>query len=761
MASLWRWTVHVLALVSVGTLLACGNGSGTPGGTTPDPDPEPAPFGLTQRTPLGALGFPTGAATPRPVDLDRAFSNLSFTRPIWFGAVQAPDGSFWLIVVEQGGRIYAFRNDDNVQVAGRHLVMDISAGNAGPVSRATDEEGLLGIAFDPAFAETGNTHFGRFYVHYSAASPRRSVIARYTATFTGTDNAPVANPNTFESILEVNQPFSNHNAGSLEFGADGYLYIAMGDGGSGGDPQGNGQNLTTLLGSMLRIDPRNPPAGETYAIPADNPFLGTPTAAPEAWAYGLRNPWRFSFDRNTGELWLGDVGQITREEVNIVRAGDNLGWDRWEGNSQHEGNEPAANFVPPVIDYPRGDGNIVVGGIVYRGVDVPSLSGAYVYGDHGSNTIWALVPDGDRSFSSNTVIQSLNNVVSFGEDENAELYAVSLNGGIFRVAEPVGGPPPPPPFPDLLSETLLFTDLVNLTPAAGLLEYDVNSELWSDGSRKRRWIGVPGNTRIDFDATQPWTFPDGTVLVKHFELLLDVQNPASAHRLETRVLIREAGAWSGYTYRWNAQQTDADLLPGSFCESFTIQDPAAPGGQRTQMWRYPSRSECFQCHTDAAGTILGVRTGQLHGDFDFAEATDNQLRTWNHIGMFTQDIGDAAQYEAWPDPADAAQGTLATRARAYIAANCAQCHLPGGPAPGSLDFRYTTPTGQMNAVDRRPLQGDFGLGDPWIIRSGVKEDSVLWLRVGTTAPGRMPALGSLEVHTAAVDLLGAWIDAGP
>ena len=757
MTSSKRWLPGVLGLALLcGGLFACGGGGTDDGG---DGGPPEAPFGLSTRPTLAPLNFPDAAPSPRPVDLVRAYPNLSFSRPIFFGAAQAPDGSHWMYVAEQDGRIYAFRNDDGVTTGERYVVLDIRAQVGGPVSRASSEEGLLGLCFDPAYPESGNAHFGEFYVHFSASGPRRSVIARYTATFTGPNGSPVANPNTFESILEVNQPYSNHNAGAIHFGADGYLYIAMGDGGSGGDPHGHGQNLSTLLGSMLRIDPRNPPAGQAYGIPADNPFLAIPSAAPEAYAQGLRNPWRWAFDRNTGDLYLGDVGQGTREEIALVRGGSNQGWDRYEGNFLHEGNEPASNFDPPVIDYPRSQGRIVVGGCVYRGTDVPSLSGAYVYGDHATNRIWALVPDGNGGYTSNTEIQSLNNVVHFGEDESAELYAVSLNGTIHRFREPADAPPPPPAFPTLLSETGLFANLANLTPVTGLIEYAVNSELYSDDAIKRRFIGLPGGSRIRFSPSGPWGFPEGTVLVKHFELLLEVGDPASARRLETRVLINTSSTgWQGYTYRWNDAQTDADLLADAFCESFDIQDPDAGDGVRSQMWRYPSRSQCFACHTQQAGVVLGVRTGQLNRDFAFPEAVDNQLRTWGHIGLFDRPVGEPSTRERWADPADTAQ-SLEARVRGYLAANCAQCHLENGPVPGNLDFRFTTATDRMHAIDRRPQTGDLGLNDPWIIQSGVKENSVLWLRMGTTSAERMPSLGSLRVHQDAVDLFGAWIDA--
>ncbi len=740
------------ALVSVVGLVfvACGGGGGAPPSEGPSDPPPGDPFGLASRPILAPLGFPSQGPTVQAVDLEPAFSNLSFTRPVYL--TSARDGTTWLYVVEQGGRIFVFPNDDSVQTA--NVFIDLSAGAGGPVSRATNEEGLLGLCFDPDYANNGY-----FYVHYSAANPRRSVIARYTATFPA-QGAPSAAAGTFHEILTVPQPDWNHNAGMLEFGPDGMLYIGFGDGGSGGDPWGpigNGQNTQTLLGSLLRIDVRQSTPQQRYTIPSDNPFTSDAGVLDEIWAYGLRNPWRFSFDRATGELLLGDVGQGAREEVSLVREGENLGWRIREG--ARDFNVPAggvpADLREPIIDYERSLGTTVVGGYVYRGQDVPSLRGVYVYGDYGSGRIWGLTHD-DGVLGTNLQIQSLSQLSSFGEDERGELYAVSLGGTIRRFREPSGGTPPPP-FPQLLSETGLFTDLTTLTPASGLIEYDVNAPLWSDRAFKRRWIGLPNGRRITFSASAPWSFPVGTVIVKHFELELTVGNPSSRRRLETRALIHEEDGWAGYTWRWNDAQTDAELLNDRLDETFTITDAAAPGGTREQTWTYPSRTDCLQCHTAPAGRVLSVRTGQLNRAFDFPNARDNQLRTWNHIGLFTTDIGDAAAHEAWPDPDDAS-APVAERARAYLASNCASCHLVDGTAPGNLDLRWSVPDGAMGAIGIAPAQGGLGLVNPQIIAPGVKERSVLWERLRRLDGTRMPRLGTSEVHGEAVDLVGTWID---
>jgi hypothetical protein len=266
-------------------------------------------------------------------------------------------------------------------------------------------------------------------------------------------------------------------------------------------------------------------SGSPYDIPSDNPFVGEAGVREEIWAYGFRNPFRFSFDRQTGTLWVGDVGQINREEIDIVQAGGNYGWRVFEGTqpfTSSQNTPPNATLIPPVIDYDRSLGNAVIGGYVYRGAALPTLRGAYVYGDFGSGRIWSLLYDGTQVVS-NTEIANVANLTSFGEDNSGELYAVSGSGSIFRIMETGGGTGNTAP--QLLSQTGIFTDTRNLAVADGFIEYDVNAPFWSDSTLKRRWIGVPESSQINFASTDAWSFPVGTVIVKHFEIELVEGDP--------------------------------------------------------------------------------------------------------------------------------------------------------------------------------------------------------------------------------------------
>ncbi len=354
------------------------------------------------------------------VQMERAFPMLSFRRPVDMQI--APDGSNRIYVVEQAGTIVSFENRQNVQETS--LFMNITS----RVSRQDNEEGLLGLAFHPDYARNGHV-----FVYYSAANPRRSVLARFTAS------DGVVDPSSQEILLEVPQPYGNHNAGQLQFGPDGYLYVALGDGGLGGDPEENGQNLRTYLGTLLRIDVDGTSGERPYAIPADNPYAGNDEGyLEEIYAYGLRNPWRFSFDRDTGWLWLADVGQERFEEVNIIERGGNYGWDAKEADWCFEPMQDCDEdgLADPIWTYAHNQGRSITGGYVYHGELVPGLKGRYVYGDYVSGRIWALSYDGARA-SNQLLVESDIDVSTFGQDQNGEVYAFSLSGQVWRM-KPAG-----------------------------------------------------------------------------------------------------------------------------------------------------------------------------------------------------------------------------------------------------------------------------------------------------------------------------------
>jgi len=364
---------------------------------------------------------PNGPGLPgQPVSLVNAFPKLSFNSPIFL--CHSNDGTNRIFVVEQRGVIRVFANDSTSSNAEVFLNIDGRVTSGG-------EMGLLGLAFHPNYS--GN---GYFYVNYTTTQngPRRTVISRFSA------QGDQADPNSELIILQVEQPFSNHNAGMIDFGGDGYLYISLGDGGSGGDPRNHGQDRTTLLASLLRIDVDNPAGGLNYGIPADNPFVGEGGGVrEEIFAHGLRNVWRFSIDKQSGEIWAGDVGQGAKEEIDVIEKGGNYGWRIMEGFNcfNPSSNCDQTGLTLPIVDYGRSDGQSVTGGYIYRGSVHPELAGAYIYGDFASGRIWMLRYENNSVTADSLLIDTSIAISSFGVDEQNELYAVDYGGSVLRFSQ--------------------------------------------------------------------------------------------------------------------------------------------------------------------------------------------------------------------------------------------------------------------------------------------------------------------------------------
>jgi glucose/arabinose dehydrogenase len=368
--------------------------------------------------------------SPLAIVADRAFPKITIDRPVVL--THAGDGSNRLFVAAQRGKIYSFISQQDVGEP--NLFFDFE--NKVTYKDNENEEGLLGLAFHPNFKTNGY-----FFVYYtSRTEDHLSVISRFTATG---DSHDKVDPDSEKVLMTIKQPFWNHNGGTLEFGKDGYLYIALGDGGKGGDPLKSGQDLTTVLGKILRIDIDNQSPGLAYGIPADNPFVNVPGARPEVYALGFRNPWRISFDRETGDLWCADVGQDVWEEINLVTKGGNYGWSLREGAHKfgRKGVDANPNMIEPVWEYPHEEnwGKSITGGQVYRGKLVPQLTGYYLYGDYVTGRLWALKldPKTGKAVENRTIARADNAnlpVVTFGEDEAGEVYftTVTSGGRIFR-----------------------------------------------------------------------------------------------------------------------------------------------------------------------------------------------------------------------------------------------------------------------------------------------------------------------------------------
>ncbi len=349
------------------------------------------------------------------IGLVRVFENVTFDRPL--AILQAPNRSDIWYVVEQAGRVL------KLELRGAKTKSSVFIDISDRVESGSNEAGLLGMAFDPKFESNR-----RVYLSYTRDNNSlESVLTRFVSG----DNGERLKSQQEQVLFSIKQPFSNHNGGDIHFGPDGYLYYGLGDGGAGGDPKGNGQNKQTLLGAMLRIDVSG---SKEYKIPKNNPFI-TSSGKAEIFAYGLRNPWRWSFDRKTGELWAADVGQNHWEEINNIKRGRNYGWNLREGKHCFSGNCKQATLIDPVVEYSHDDGCSVTGGYVYRGKAIDSMSGIYLYGDYCSGTIWGFDVDKQNSTENRVLLNTDLNISSFGEDSNGEIYVVDLKGKVFKLVE--------------------------------------------------------------------------------------------------------------------------------------------------------------------------------------------------------------------------------------------------------------------------------------------------------------------------------------
>jgi uncharacterized repeat protein (TIGR03806 family) len=667
------------------------------------------------------------------VDVIDAYPSLSFSQPtkILLEPVANPR---WF-VLQKEGQVVVF---DPGNATSKSTFLNVSV-------RTNSEGGLLGMAFHPNYPTVPEVFLS--YTRQHSGPSMRSVISRFILDDTTSPGA-----GTLEQvILEVDQPYDNHNGGDIAFGNDRLLYIGFGDGGSGGDPQNMAQRTDRLLGSMLRIDvlgagvsyPATP-----YVIPAENPFSANAkcgpganaNACPEIYAWGLRNPWRWSFDRPTGELWLGDVGQGAYEEVDRIELGGNYGWRCREGAHNFDFGGCSSGYIDPVAEYGRSDGNSITGGVVYRGSAITGLSGRYVFADYGSGRIWALQSDGLGGYTNEEIIDTSTGPTSFAAGQNGELFYTDINSGRIRqLVSDTGGTDN---VPDLLSDSGCVDPTDITQPYSGLIPYDINAPFWSDGAIKDRYIGLPTGTTISVDGDDDWVFPPGTVLIKNFRL--------NSQLIETRHIMRHPdGIWAGYTYEWNAAETQATRVRGGKTVAVNGQD-----------WVFPDEAQCMQCHTTAAGFALGPETAQLNKNFTYPSTaiTANQLATLDHIVAFASPLpATPDQLPSMPDPTDGS-ASLNDRARAYLHTNCAQCHQASGPTPVDLDFRYTTLLANTNACDAAPQAGNLGLVNPRIIAPGDAARSVLVVRAIARDIDGMPPLGSVIPDVAGVALLTSWVN---
>ncbi len=741
---------------------------------------------------------------PSPYRTQRRYPKLKVDYPI--------------CVVHQPGsdRLWTISQDRAYSLTSIRRFVDSEDATETELLLPADNRVAYDLCFHPDFAKNGFVYVGHNRVKTEGTEGtettegtkkvdgvKHTIISRFTVN----PKPPYEfDPHSETTIIEW--PSDGHNGAAITFDHDGMMYVTSGDGTSDSDTNLRGQDLSKLTAKVLRLDVDHPAPGKMYSVPADNPFVGQPNVVPETWAYGLRNPWRMTTDHQTGHIWVGNNGQDLWEQVYFVRKGDNYGWSVYEGNhpfylARQMGPSP---HVKPALEHHHSESRSLTGGIVYYGQELPDLVGAYLYGDHSTGKIWGARHDGQKIVWHQELVDTPFHITGFGTDSHGELlvcdHAGNGDGGFHRLINaPVGEAAPD--FPKRLSESGLFQSVKGHVTQPSLIPYSVNSPLWSDGSLKARFIASPGdNPKFDFtNSTKPWGLPNETVLVKSFGLEMVEGDAASQRWIETRFLTKQQNEWVGYSYLWNDDQTDAMLVAKEGVDrEFTI---TTAQGTRKLPWHYPSRTECMVCHSRAAAFVLGLNTAQMNRDHDYGGGVvENQLSVLERLGLFqNQDwagetrnrlrddlkksglddkaAGDKVatltasrdqrgparsdllsfandKYERLADPYDP-NAKLEARAKSYLHANCAICHVEAGGGNAQMQLEFATALDKMKILNEPAHHDKFGLPHAKLIVPGHPERSVLLHRVSMRGRGQMPQLATTLVDKPAVEMLTEWI----
>lgn len=729
-----RSLTFFFSIVVAFSLSACGGG----GSPSPSPTPQPSPSAAPQPSlpPLGFSERPSnktcfaGEAPTSPVSLERIFPGVSLQQPLDMRQVPGDsNGRFY--IAEKQGRVISVPARDDASEADAQVALQLDV--------FTEEEaGIAALAFHPQFQENG-----RAFLTYVAELTGGELELRLSEFQLGADGISLENEQLIFSMAQDN-PI--HFGGDLAFGRDGYLYISIGDDGDNSVDDHHpmlAQDTNTFHGSILRIDIDHSDAPLAYRIPVDNPEING--LRNEVWAYGFRNPWRMSFDREAPHaLWSSNVGASFREEINIVEAGLNYGWPLCEGVC-----EPFdARYVDPIYSYRNSTGAAAIGGHVYRGEAIEALQGKYIFGGFVAQALWVLDPDLDRDDP--LFVQTLTNTpfsfADIAEDNAGELYLLGIsNGAVYRVVENTNISADAP---RRLSDTGCFTNIENgvAIPAEGVIAYDVAQSFWSDGAEKNRYFAIPDGSSIDASDPSNWVLPNNSVTIKHFYWQDEI--------FETRLLLRYLdGSYGGLSYAWNEDLSDAVLVEysGATRELDGIE------------WQYPARGDCLRCHTQAEGRTLSLHSAQLNLEREYASGVlANQIDTFAHTGIL--DRTNPVKRNAYPSREQLRDDSLSLNSRvtAYLDVNCANCHQSGNLAGrASWEASRGFSLAQRALCDQMPFERTHPdeLDTERLFVPGQHALSTLWIRTNNRGDAiAMPPLGSLRVDEDGVALLQEWIN---
>jgi uncharacterized repeat protein (TIGR03806 family) len=756
--------------------------------------------GIDAPSPVGPYldgAFPSVSPGANPSGLykpENYFPELTFVEPIRI--VEHPTADE-LAIVSKDGTIRLVPNVPGATNA--TMLLDLSSTIQAKLG--VGEGGIGGFIFHPEFDQPTSPNRGYVYVWYrwspdggSSSNPTVDGYHRLSR-FELADGAIQIDITTEVILIQQFDREQWHIGGAMFFGLDGFLYLSIGDEGNCCDRLESTQkidggffsgilridvNQDPILSHPIRRQPENvgiPPSGwpnsfsQNYYVPNNNPFVDTQGGAlEEFYAIGLRHPWTMHLDDATGNIWAADVGQITAEEVNVIQKGGNYQWAYLEGTYPGVITKPQSIIgteYSPIFEYDRSMGQAVIGAGLYRGSLHPQLNGKYLFSDFISGKLWTI----EGSTPANAIVANIGEVPA-GFPLGINSYLLDRHGRILMAQTAGGMSPggtiqelstdsiPNPEPPPLLSQTNAFSDLNQLNVHEGCLPYDLNEPFWSDGAIKSRWICLPNDgshdtpdEQIIFSENAEWSYPVGTVYIKHFELLLDQADPTSNLRLETRFMVHATDGWYAVTYRWFNDQTDAELLITGADQSYSVNRGEGPV---EQIWRFPSRSECLQCHSTNAGSALGVNTRQLNGNFIYPLANANQLETWDHLGMFNQSF-TLGQIESFQKSYahDDLSASIEDRARSYLDSNCGYCHRPSG-VRANFDARSTTPLSQQGLLFGQVIE-HFGSGDKVFFPNDPSR-SVAYLRMNRVGEGAMPPLAKAVIDDSGIAVIEEWLD---
>lgn len=749
-------------------------------------DPEPMGAFLNGKLPSTTIGN---------WDIDDAFPNVEIPSPVRMSTFANTDE---FIILSKKGQLFLLNIEDQTL----DIILDIE-----DQTFKLGDCGTVGMALHPNFQPNQDHDQNLIFIFYkSKPDPDQWNDRGYNrlSSFKWNSDIQSFDPSTENILIQQYDRSPWHDGGGMFFGPDGFLYVALGDEGFDEHQTVSTQRINGgFFSGILRIDvdndstkshpirrqPQpndNPPEGwwdtysQGYSIPNDNPWISeNGDHLEEFYAIGLRSPFTMHYDQELDSIWIADVGSDVKEEINIVGMGDNCQWPYAEGDQYSEVHKKPIDFIgnerPVYYALERAEGSCIIGGGPYYNSLFPGLNGGYLFADFNVgnvNLLKVIEPDGApevfpliSNFRSGPVdVPQKGGITGVFETSNGEVFISVIgenyddNGKILKLKQNSFVEEPPAK----LSELEVFTNMQNLDIASGIIPYEVNSPLYSDGARKRRWIAIPNNgsfasgEQIEFSKDAFWQFPVGTVFIKHFELKNDLQLN-TYQPLETRFfVVGENGSRYGITYQWNEEGTEAYLLTSGAEKDIEVRENNIPS--YTQKWQFPSRGQCMTCHNKNAGFILGVKTNQLNKEIYYEKEgrTINQLNYLSDLGALDTRVVDPRRHIKSHDIEDNSS-SLEWRIRSYLDSNCSSCHNENGVPNIDLDFRLKNSNG-LKEYFNFPTASHASDPSRSIIEPGDHANSELWIRDSSSEDNKMPPLGRLLVDQIYVDSLAKWID---